>query len=300
MTYLLETHGLSKNFWRKTALNSVDLQIEPSSINAIIGPNGAGKSTLLKILVNLVTPSSGRVSIFGTDSSRLSVKELNAISFISEQQKLPERMTLAQLLDYCQALYKNWDSDYVNSMIRDFDLDSSQKIVHLSRGNHARLQMIIGMGYRPNLFILDEIFSGLDPIARDDVSNALISVVREFGATVIFASHEMDDVERLADTVGFLNEGELKHFQATEELIESYRLIEIEGGPNIIADLPQVSDFHSLETNGQCSSFIAHINSLTRFKESFTENTAQASFSISPANLKQIFRVLKRDSARGE
>lgn len=300
MAYCLETQYLSKMFWRKTALKNINLKIEEGTINAIVGPNGAGKSTLLKLLINLLKPSSGKSTVFGKDSASMSAQDFNNISFVSEQQKLPERMKLAHVLEYCSAVCKGWDQHYVSALIRDFELDPLQKISTFSRGNKARARMIIAMGCHPKILLLDEVFGGLDPIARDDMTDAIIEVVQKFGSTVLFATHEMNEVERLADTVGFLNQAELHHFQGTEELLDSYRLVGIEGGPVKINQLAKANNFFCLEADQQGTRYVAHVDALDSFEQSTTDIAEYPKITVAPAELKQIFRYLKEKSEAGE
>lgn len=300
MTYCLETQDLSKVFWRKIALKNINLSIEEGSISAIVGPNGAGKSTLLKLLVNLLKPSSGKSTIFGKDSASMNAQDFNNISFVSEQQRLPERMKLVHVLEYCSTVLAGWDQHYVGLLIRDFELDPVQKIGSFSRGNKARIRMIIAMGGHPKLLLLDEVFGGLDPIARDDMTDAVIDIVQKFGTTVLFATHEMNEVERLADTIAFLNHAQLHHVQSTEELLDSYRLIDIEGEAENINQLAEASNFYTLDSDEKRSRYVAHVDALYSFERSTTNILKQPNISVFPAELKQIFRHLKNASETGE
>ena len=209
-------------------------------------------------------------------------------------------MKLAHILEYCSEVCKGWDQHYVSTLIRDFGLDPMQRINTLSRGNKARVRMVIAMGCQPKILLLDEVFGGLDPIARDDMTDAIIEIVQKIGTTVLFATHEMNEVERLADTVGFLNQAELHHLQGTEELLDSYRLVGIEGEPAKIDQLAKDNNFHCLETDQQRTRYVAHVDALYSFEQSLTDIAEHPSITVAPAELKQIFRYLKETSEIGE
>ncbi len=201
MNYSLETENLTQLFWRKPALSDINMRVSEGTILALLGPNGAGKTTLLMLLLNLHQPSSGRALIFNKDSRYLPADTFNHVAFVSEQQSLPERLRVCHLIEFHQGIYDKWDQQYANSLLSRFELDSRQRIKSMSRGNKARLRMLLAMSHHPKILLMDEMFSGLDPISRDDMTDALISIATQQGCTVIFASHEMNEVERLIKSI---------------------------------------------------------------------------------------------------
>src|SRR5512145_3260748 len=164
MTHAIDTSALTRRFGRLDAVNGLDLQVPAGSVFALIGPNGAGKTTTIKLLMNLVRPSRGRATVLGVDSRRLGVREFQRIGYVSENQKLPDWMTTGELLDYCRPLYPTWDETFRQKLQRDLDLTSAVPLRKLSRGMRMKAALLASLAYRPELVVLDEPFTGLDPL----------------------------------------------------------------------------------------------------------------------------------------
>lgn len=219
--------NLTRRFKANKALNDVTLAVPPGCVFGLVGENGAGKSTLLKHLLGLWRAETGTVRVFGTDPVADPVSVLRRIGYLSEQPDLPRWMRVAELLRYMQPFYPRWDEQYAEQLREQFGLDPEARIKTLSKGQHARLGLIAAEAHRPDLLILDEPSSGLDPIVRRDILEAIIRTVTEEGRTVIFSSHLLDEVERVSDHLAMLHHGTLRFSAPLEEVRARHRRLSL-------------------------------------------------------------------------
>jgi ABC-2 type transport system ATP-binding protein len=203
----LEINGVSQRFGPKLALNQVSLQARRGRVFGLAGANGAGKTTLIKHLLGRLRPQSGTVRVFGFDPVTDPVAVLGRIGYLSENRDLPPWMRVDELLRYTSAFYPKWDAAYAEELRRQFGLANDSKINTLSRGEMAKAGLLIALAYRPELLLLDEPSSGLDPVVRRDILGAIIRTVADDGRTVFFSSHLLDEVERVADDVAIMFNG---------------------------------------------------------------------------------------------
>src|SRR5687767_2913874 len=220
------TH-LSRRFGAKAALQDVSVEIARGSVFGLVGENGAGKSTLLKHLLGLWRAETGRVRVFGTDPVTDPVSVLGRIGYLSEQPDLPGWMRVEELLRYTQAFYPRWDVKYADRLREGFGLDPGARVRTLSKGQHARLGLIAAEAHRPDLLILDEPSSGLDPIVRRDILEAIIRTVTDEGRTVIFSSHLLDEVERVSDHLAMLHHGTVRFCAPLDVIKARHRRISL-------------------------------------------------------------------------
>jgi ABC-2 type transport system ATP-binding protein len=223
----ISTAGLSCRYGRTPVVRELTLTVEPGSIFALLGPNGAGKTTTIRTLMNILRPSAGRATVLGVDSRRLSAVQFAQIGYVSENQKLPAWMTVDQLLAYCRPLYSTWDEAFCDRLVAEFDLPRATKIGRLSRGMRVKAALVSSLAYRPRLLVLDEPFSGLDPVVRDDLVHGVLELAGQEQWTVFLSSHDLDEVERLVDTVAFLDDGRLVLCEPFADLHARFRRIEI-------------------------------------------------------------------------
>ena len=222
---MIRTTDLSKHYRHADALHGVTLEVPPGSVFALVGPNGAGKSTALKILLNLVRPSSGNAEVLGVDSTRLRAAQLAQIGYVSENQNLPEWMRVGYFLDYCRAFYPTWDSSLAAGLVQQFGLPLDRRLRHLSRGMKVKAALAASLSYRPRLIILDEPFSGLDVLVREQLIESLVDCTPE--ATILIASHDLGEIESFATHVAYLNEGRIQFLEEMASLSSRFREIEI-------------------------------------------------------------------------
>lgn len=222
---MIRTENLTKRYRRTNALHNVTLEVPPASVFALTGPNGAGKTTLFKILLNLTRPTSGQAYIFNTDSRRVGPAELAQIAYVSENQRLPEWMTVSALLDYTKAFYPTWDDALAADLARTYDLPLHRKLSHLSRGMKVKAALTASLAYRPRLILLDEPFTGLDILVREQLIETIIDRTPE--ATVLIASHDLAEIETVATHIAYLNEGQLEFAEETASLHNRFREVEV-------------------------------------------------------------------------
>jgi ABC-2 type transport system ATP-binding protein len=210
--------SLTRRFGRKTALDSVSLEVPRGAVFGLVGANGAGKTTLIRHVLGLLRAQDGSVRVSGRDPVADPVGVLSRIGYLAEDNDLPGWMTIAELMRYTEAFFPGWDRAYAERLRRDFELDLNQKVKHLSRGQRSRAGLIAALAYRPELLVLDEPSSGLDPIVRRDILGAVIRTVAEEGRTVLFSSHLLDEVERVSDHIALLVQGKLAFCGQLEDL----------------------------------------------------------------------------------
>jgi len=203
----VEVAGLSRRFGRKEALRDVALRVSRGQVFGLVGENGAGKTTLIQHLLGAYKAQTGTVRVFGIDPVYDPTAVLSRIGYLSEDRDLPRWMRVGELMRYTQAFYPNWDEAYAERLREEFDLPARARIKTLSRGEKAKAGLLVALAHRPELLLLDEPSSGLDPIARQDILAAVVRTVAEEGRTVVFSSHLLDEVERVADHVAMIHEG---------------------------------------------------------------------------------------------
>src|SRR5687768_8111033 len=206
---VIDISRLTRRFGAKTALDSVSLSLPRGAVYGLVGANGAGKTTLIKHILGLLRAESGSVRVFGLDPVADPVGVLSRIGYLSEENDLPGWMTVDELMRYSRALYPGWDDAYAEELRRMFALDPAARIKTLSKGQKARAGLIIALAYRPELLVLDEPSSGLDPIVRRDILNAVIRTIADEGRTVLFSSHLLEEVEQVADHVTMIRQGKI-------------------------------------------------------------------------------------------
>jgi ABC-2 type transport system ATP-binding protein len=222
---LLRTENLAKRFRGVDALHGVTLDVPEGAVFALVGPNGAGKSTLIKVVMNILEPTSGRAEVLGIDSRRLGAAQLERIGYVSENQQLPDWMTVRYFLDYCKAFYPGWQDEDLDSLVHLYELPLDRPLGKLSRGMRVKAALAASLAYRPGLIILDEPFSGLDVLVREQLIESILERTPE--ATVFLASHDLAEIESFASHVGYLNEGRLEFVEEMAALSRRFREIEV-------------------------------------------------------------------------
>ena len=204
---VISIQDVTRRFGATTALDSVSLSLPRGAVYGLVGANGAGKTTLIKHILGLLRAETGSVRVFGLDPVADPVGVLSRIGYLSEENDLPGWMRVDELLRYTRAFYPAWDEAYAEELRQAFALDPSTKVKALSKGQKARAGLLIALAYRPELLLLDEPSSGLDPIVRRDILGAVIRTIANEGRTVLFSSHLLEEVEQVADHVTMMSRG---------------------------------------------------------------------------------------------
>jgi ABC-2 type transport system ATP-binding protein len=225
MIRMIRTEDLCKRFRGHDAVRGISFSVPEGSAYALIGANGAGKTTTLKILMNILEPTSGSATILGIDSRRISPRELNLIGYVSENLQMPERLTVDEYFAYLRPFYLRWDRQLESALRAQLDLPARRRIGELSHGMRMKMTLACALPFRPRLLILDEPFSGLDPLVRDEFMEAVLGQAGE--TTIVISTHELGEIEGVATHVAFLEEGRLLFEERMEQLKERFRSIRI-------------------------------------------------------------------------
>lgn len=207
--FALETSSLTKTYGSKCAIRDLSLKIAEGGVHAIVGSNGAGKSTLFKILLGFITPDSGDARVLGVPSSALPQSLREKIAYVNEEHTLPAWLSVKQVLNFQKSYFSCWDNKVFSDVIGNFSVDFNQKVSSLSRGERAGLSLAMALAQRPSLLILDEPTLGLDVVSKQEFIEAVLFCTQQ-QVTTIYCSHQMEEVERLADQLIILERGELR------------------------------------------------------------------------------------------
>jgi len=221
----IHTENLTKKFWRVEALNGLNLDVPEGAVYALVGPNGAGKTTAIKILMNIFGPTSGHAEVLSVESTRIAGQPFTSIGYVSENQELPEWMRVGALLEYLRPFYPSWDRTLEDDLIRQFDLPRDRKLSNLSRGMRMKAALASALAYHPKLIVLDEPFTGLDPLVRDELIQGLLE--RAVESTILVSSHDLAEIESFASHVGYLEQGRLRFSEELTQLVERFREVQV-------------------------------------------------------------------------
>ena len=222
---MIRTVELTKKYRRNEALHGLTLEVPEGSVLALLGPNGAGKSTAIKIVMNIIQPTSGSAEVLGVDSRKLGPEQLSRVGYVSENQQTPNWMTVGAFLAYCKPFYAEWRDEDAAGLVKQFDLPLDRPLRALSRGMRVKAALAASLAYRPRLIVLDEPFSGLDVLVREELIESIVERTPE--ATVLLASHDLAEIESFATHVAYLNEGRLQFVEEMAALAERFREVEV-------------------------------------------------------------------------
>lgn len=206
---IVTLQGVERRFGRTRALDGVDLLIDTPQVVGLVGRNGAGKSTLLRLLPPLLPASAGQVRVFDRDPWTDEEAIRTRLGYVSDQDRFPPYLRADDIFDLCQDCYPSWDPALVERFTSRFALDRRRRLSQLSKGQQRQIALLAGIGHRPELLILDEPAGGLDPVARRELLQVLVELLAEAGSTVLFASHQFGDVNRLAERLVIVHQGRI-------------------------------------------------------------------------------------------
>lgn len=221
--HAVNVHNLTRTFGKLQALHQVTLDVPRGIVYGLVGENGAGKTTLIRHLLGLYKAESGAVKVFGFDPALDPVAVLSRIGYLSEDRDLPDWMHVHEVIRYTSAFYPNWDHAHAEEMRKRFELDPKARTGSLSRGQRARLGLLLAQAHRPDLLLLDEPSSGLDPGARRDILEAVIRAAADEGRTVILSSHLLDEVERVCDRLAMIVGGKVALEGTTDDIKSAHQ-----------------------------------------------------------------------------
>jgi ABC-2 type transport system ATP-binding protein len=229
---LIETSGLGKRYGRTWALKDAALVIPAGYVVALVGPNGAGKTTLLHMSVGLTTPTTGRITVLGSEPAG-SPAALDQMAFVAQDAPLYKNLSVADMLHLTRNLNRRWDQQRAETRLKELQIPLERKVGKLSGGQQAQLALTLAVARRPRLLVLDEPLSSLDPLARHDFMASLMAAVAEDGLSVVLSSHVIADLERLADYLIVLSHGQVQVAGEVEGLLAEHSTLT---GPAAAAD----------------------------------------------------------------
>ena len=287
MKPIIEIHDLSHAYGSKRVLYHVNLNVETGTFYALLGRNGAGKTTLLKILAGLIEPRGGSSRVLGSDSRELGPNDWTQIGYVSEAQPMYDWLTGAELIAFTAPLYENWDKAFCDMLAKRMQLPLDRKVRNYSKGERMKMSLLLAMAFHPKLLLLDEPFSGLDVLAKEQLISCLLEATHQEQWSVALASHDLAEVERLADSIGLIEEGILKVSEPLESLQNRFRKVQVFGGK--MEGAPDASMMHVSESaNG--FSFVETAFSPERERELRQRYGEQAG--ITPMALRDIMLAL--------
>lgn len=226
-TPAVELLGVSKRFGAQNAVNDITLRLPLGSKFGLIGVNGAGKSTTLRMIVGLLAPDGGTVRVLGHDPRVEARWCKERIGYVPEAHLMHRWMTVDEVVRFCRGFYPNWSDERCAELLKRFQLVGHKRVSELSRGMHAKLSLTLALAHCPPLLLLDEPTSGLDPIVREDFLEGILHSVSGQAQAVLFSSHILSDVARLADTIGILHAGRLIAVAPTDELLQRTKRVRL-------------------------------------------------------------------------
>jgi ABC-2 type transport system ATP-binding protein len=295
---MIRIENLWKKFGRFDALRGLSFDVPDGSAFAMIGANGAGKTTTIKVLMNILVPTRGNATLLGVNSRKLSARELAQIGYVSENQGMPSRLTVEEYTTYLRRFYPTWDRDLESSISRQLRLPLDRKIGDLSHGMRMKMALMCALPYRPKLLILDEPFSGLDPLVRDEFMEGLLNQAGEM--TILISSHELSEIDGVATHVAFLDEGRLLFQEAMSDLTRRFREVHVTLDVEATRPTRAPNEWVEMRTMGNVLTFVD-----TRFDErSLSERIHSRIKGVrevdsQPMALRSIFTTLARAARDG-
>jgi ABC-2 type transport system ATP-binding protein len=237
--YVAKTQNLTKKFGSTIALDSVSVEILTGRITGLLGANGCGKSTLIRHLTGLYLPRSGNVLTFGTEAKKLKPAQMARIGYVHQEGELLDWMTAKQLKKYVAAYYSNWNTDLEQRYVEDFEINLKQRVGSMSPGQRQKLAILLAIGHEPDLLLLDEPASALDPIARAQFLDLLLTIIQDTTRTILISSHILSDVEKVIDHAIIMDKGKIIRDTSFDHLREEFTRLQIVSlnGP-LPAELP--------------------------------------------------------------
>ena len=283
--------GLGKAFYGKTVLEGVSFSVEPGDIVGVLGKNGAGKTTLLELMLGFSPPTAGSVEVFGHPSFRLPGAAKARLGFVPQQDELVNQLTAADQIGVIASFYPRWDDELVTRLAREWEVDLRERIKGMSVGQRQKLSILLALGHRPDLLILDEPVASLDPVARRQFLEQIIDVATDGARSVVFSSHIVSDVERLANKIWIIKDHRLYwqgDFDALKDSIVRLHVRTPRGLPDTLA----IPNALSVQRNGGTATAVVRDWSAELHGETAAELGVE--LEVEPLTLEDIFLELHR------
>lgn len=224
MTPILEIKNLRKDF-KGFSLKDINLSLERGFIMGFIGPNGAGKSTTIKLILNLMERDRGEINVFGKDNIKNEIEVKNKIGFVLDENHYYEEITIKEMKRIIAPFYKQWDDGVFNKYVKDFGLPIDRKIKELSKGMKMKFSLAVALSHNAELLIMDEPTSGLDPVVRSELLDILSDLMQDENKGVFFSTHITSDLDKIADYITFINNGEIVFSTTKDDILDNFGLV---------------------------------------------------------------------------
>lgn len=294
MDPVIETQSISKCYRQKDAVHQLDLRLAPGRACAFLGRNGSGKTTTIKMLAGLIPPTTGKSFLFSRDSQTLRPEDWRKIGYVSENQELYDGMTGAELIAFTAPLYPSWDREFEKFLVEKLGLPLQRRISLCSRGEKVKLALLLAIAFRPRLLILDEPFAGLDPLVRSEFLDSLLEITAQNDWSIFFSTHDIDDVEKLADDIIIIDEGRLQISESLDSLQARFRRIDLIGDHMPVAES---ADMLGLVREGNHSRLV-HTAFTGETEAELQTSHPTTAITVSSLSLKEIFLVLAKQFQR--
>ncbi len=287
---IVSMEKVCKRFGKHVVLYDLDLEIKRGRIIGLLGSNGVGKSTLLRHIIGLYLPELGRVRTFGVSSDKLSAAELGRIGYVHQEGELIDWMTVKQLLEYVQTYYDNWNMELQNRFIEDYNISLKSRVGSLSPGQRQIISILIATAFGPELLILDEPASALDPIARSKFLDFLLELIQDENRTIIISSHILSDVEKVIDHVLIMGTNGLLRDCGFDELREEFCRVTISAGSGTLPEKLPFDDIVSSQQSSSRASLIVRNCPPMEIEKRIIEINCQAE--VKPLALEEIYKAV--------
>src|SRR6478609_5561323 len=282
--HAIELTGVGKDY-RYFSLQDIDLVLPDGQIMGFIGPNGAGKSTTIRILLGLVHQDRGEVRVCGRSMPAAQAAAKWDIGFASEDMRLYDGATLDWHMRFIQSIYPGWDAAYAHTLLKRFDLRREQAIKGLSHGQRVKATLLLVLARRPRLLVLDEPTTGLDPVARHEILRELTAVMNDEGRSILFSSHNTQDVEQISDQITFIDRGRIIDSMDKEAYLDRWRRLRLEVPDGVV--LPPLPGIIGVRQDGRLA--VATSNAFAPDMANAYESSGARVHSIETMTLEEIF-----------
>ncbi len=266
MSNILEIKNLRKEYDDFT-LNDINFNLQKGYIMGFIGPNGSGKSTTIKLIMNLIKKNSGNIKVFGLDNVEEEKTIKNRIGFVYDENYYYEELSIDAMRRIIAPFYSNWDDKVFNKYLKDFNLNPKKKIKDLSKGMKMKFALAVALSHRAELIIMDEPTAGLDPVFRREILDILYSIIQDDSKSIFFSTHITTDLEKIADYITFINDGQIVFSETKDEIMGNYAIVK--GGLDILNNDTK-KEFISIKENS--FGFEGLTKSALKMKKMFKDN----------------------------
>jgi ABC-2 type transport system ATP-binding protein len=293
-SYIIETKNVFRAFGKQTAVRDLNLRVRRGSIYGFLGRNGAGKTTAIKMLVGLIHADSGEIRVNGADPRRFTVEDRWKIGYVSEKQILMPGVRVDALIKFTSHFYPDWDFAMCDRILKLFKIDPTKRIKALSQGTARQVAFMLALAQKPDLLILDEPAANLDVVARREFMDEMLALIRSENKTVLFSSHILSDVERVADEIGIITQGTLKISEPLDQLketIKKVRFFDFERGVNGL-QIPDAFRFSKTGNEAVATMRVTDESALSRLAA-----THRCQYEVIHLNLEDIFVEVVQEKA---